>query len=34
MAVLIAAASLAACLVYLGIGWLVDRRTQAWRASK
>ncbi|HSE02339.1 MAG TPA: putative 2-aminoethylphosphonate ABC transporter permease subunit [Burkholderiales bacterium] len=34
MAVLIAAASLAACVVYLGIGWLVDRRTQAWRASK
>jgi iron(III) transport system permease protein len=34
MAVLIAAASLSACLAYLGIGWLVDRRTQAWRASK
>ncbi|HEX9673500.1 MAG TPA: putative 2-aminoethylphosphonate ABC transporter permease subunit [Burkholderiales bacterium] len=34
MAVLIAAASLAACIVYLGIGWLIDRRTQAWRAPK
>ncbi len=34
MAVLIACASLSACLVYLGIGRLVDRRTQAWRASK
>ncbi len=34
MAVLIACASLGACLVYLGIGRLVDRRTQAWRASK
>lgn len=34
MAILIAAASLAACLVYLGIGWLIDRRTQAWRALK
>jgi hypothetical protein len=34
MAVLIAGASLTACLAYLGIGWLVDRRTQAWRALK
>ncbi len=34
MAVLIAAASLAACIAYLGIGWLVERRTQAWRTSK
>jgi iron(III) transport system permease protein len=34
MAVLIAAASLAACLVYLGIGWFVERRTQAWRTLK
>ncbi len=34
MAVLIASTSLVACLVYLGIGWLVDRRTQAWRTSK
>lgn len=34
MAVLIAAASLAACAVYLGIGRLVERRTQAWRISK
>ena len=34
MAILIAAASLAACLVYLGISWFVERRTQAWRTSK
>ena len=34
MAVLIAAASLAASTVYLGIGRLVERRTQAWRTSK
>ena len=34
MAILIAAASLAACLAYLGIGWFVERRTQAWRTSK
>jgi iron(III) transport system permease protein len=34
MAVLIAAASLVACIAYLGIGWLVERRTQAWRTSK
>jgi iron(III) transport system permease protein len=34
MAVLIAAASLVVCIAYLGIGWLVERRTQAWRASK
>lgn len=31
MAVLIAATSLAVCILYLGIGWLVERRTQAWR---
>jgi len=34
MAVLIAAASLAACTVFLGIGRLIERRTQAWRTSK
>jgi iron(III) transport system permease protein len=34
MAVLIAAASLAVCILYLGIGWLVERRTQAWRNLK
>jgi iron(III) transport system permease protein len=34
MAVLIAAASLAASTIYLGIGRLVERRTQAWRTSK
>jgi iron(III) transport system permease protein len=31
MAVLIAATSLAACIVYLGLGWLVERNTQKWR---
>jgi len=31
MAVLIAATSLAACILYLGLGWLVDRKTQKWR---
>ena len=34
MAVLIAATSLVACILYLGIGWLVERRTQAWRNLK
>ncbi|HSA90756.1 MAG TPA: putative 2-aminoethylphosphonate ABC transporter permease subunit, partial [Burkholderiales bacterium] len=34
MAVLIAATSLAACVVYLGLGWLVDRKTQRWRNLK
>ena len=34
MAVLIAATSLAACIVYLGIGWLVERKTQKWRTLK
>ncbi|HEX6528560.1 MAG TPA: putative 2-aminoethylphosphonate ABC transporter permease subunit [Burkholderiales bacterium] len=34
MAVLIAATSLAACIVYLGIGWLVERNTQKWRTLK
>ena len=31
MAVLIAAASTVATLIFMGLGWLVDRRTQAWR---
>ena len=31
MAVLIAAASLAVCILYLGLGWLVERKTQRWR---
>mgnify|MGYP001570407664 CR=1 FL=1 len=31
MAVLIAATSLVVCILYLGIGWLAERRTQAWR---
>ena len=31
MAVLIAATSLAACVLYLGLGWLVERNTQKWR---
>ena len=31
MAVLIAATSLAACILYLGLGWLVERKTQKWR---
>jgi iron(III) transport system permease protein len=34
MAVLIAATSLAACVVYLGLGWLVERTTQRWRTLK
>ncbi|HJS78149.1 MAG TPA: putative 2-aminoethylphosphonate ABC transporter permease subunit [Burkholderiales bacterium] len=34
MAVLIAATSLAACVVYLGLGWLVERKTQKWRNLK
>ena len=31
MAVLIAATSLVACILYLGLGWLVERKTQKWR---
>jgi iron(III) transport system permease protein len=31
MAVLIAATSLAACMLYLALGWLVERKTQRWR---
>src|SRR5688572_4022229 len=31
MAILIAATSLGACIVYLGLGWLVERKTQKWR---
>jgi iron(III) transport system permease protein len=34
MAVLIAATSLAACIAYLGLGWLVERKTQTWRNLK
>jgi iron(III) transport system permease protein len=34
MAVLIAATSLAACILYLGLGWLVERKTQKWRHLK
>jgi len=34
MAVLIAATSLAACILYLGLGWLVERQTQKWRNLK
>ena len=34
MAVLIAATSLAACILYLGLGWLVERKTQKWRDLK
>jgi iron(III) transport system permease protein len=34
MAVLIAATSLAACILYLGLGWLVERNTQRWRQLK
>jgi iron(III) transport system permease protein len=34
MAVLIAATSLAACILYLGLGWLVERKTQIWRNLK
>jgi len=31
VAVLIAATSLVVCILYLGLGWLVERRTQTWR---
>jgi iron(III) transport system permease protein len=31
MAVLIAATSLAACILYIGLGWLIERKTQKWR---
>jgi iron(III) transport system permease protein len=31
MAVLIAASSLVVSILYLGLGWLVDRKTQQWR---
>ncbi|HEX6155430.1 MAG TPA: ABC transporter permease subunit, partial [Burkholderiales bacterium] len=31
MAVLIAATSLVVCILYLGLGWLVERKTQKWR---
>jgi len=34
MAILIAAASLVACIGYLGIGRLVERNTQAWRSTR
>ena len=34
MAVLIAATSLAGCVLYLGLGWLVERKTQKWRNLK
>jgi iron(III) transport system permease protein len=34
MAVLIAVASLAVCIAYLGVGRLVERRTQAWRSPR
>ena len=34
MAVLIAATSLTVCILYLGIGRLVERRTQAWRTAQ
>ena len=34
MAVLIAATSLAACILYLGLGRLVERKTQKWRNLK
>jgi iron(III) transport system permease protein len=34
MAVLIAATSLAACILYLALGWLVERNTQKWRTLK
>ncbi|HJT60340.1 MAG TPA: putative 2-aminoethylphosphonate ABC transporter permease subunit [Burkholderiales bacterium] len=34
MAVLIAATSLVACILYLGVGWLVERKTQKWRHLK
>jgi len=31
MAVLIAMTSLSVCILYLGIGWLAERKTQRWR---
>ena len=34
MAVLIAATSLTVCILYLGLGRLAERRTQAWRMTK
>ena len=34
MAILIAAASLVACIGYIGLGWIVERKTQAWRSTK
>jgi iron(III) transport system permease protein len=34
MAILIAAASLTACIGYVGLGWLVERNTQAWRRTR
>jgi iron(III) transport system permease protein len=34
MAILIAATSLAVCIAYLGLGWLVERGTQKWRLAK
>ena len=34
MAVLIATTSLAVCILYLGLGRLAERRTQAWRMTK
>jgi iron(III) transport system permease protein len=34
MAILIAVASLGACIGYLGLGWLVERKTQAWRSTR
>jgi iron(III) transport system permease protein len=34
MAILIAAASLTACIGYVGLGWLVERNTQAWRSTR
>jgi len=34
MAVLIAATSLVACILYLGVGRLVERKTQTWRNLK
>jgi len=34
MAVLIATTSLAVCILYLGIGRLAERRTQAWRLTR
>jgi hypothetical protein len=34
MAVLIAATSLVVCILYLGLGRLVERSTQRWRNLK